>query len=62
MYAQGLQMGEALRNTVLDPANPKACDHMNAAREAFGAAYAETMLSAKGTSLEQPLAQTGRLA
>lgn len=24
MYAQGLQMGQALRNIVLDPANPKA--------------------------------------
>ena len=31
MYAQGLQMGQALRNIVLDPANPKAYDNLQAA-------------------------------
>ncbi|MHB8166787.1 MAG: methyl-accepting chemotaxis protein [Sulfuricella sp.] len=34
-YAQGLQMGQALRNIVLDPANPKAYANMNAARSQF---------------------------
>lgn len=34
-YAQGLQMGQALRNIALDPANPKAYANMNAARAQF---------------------------
>ena len=32
MYAQGLQMGQALRNIVLDPANPKAYENHEKAR------------------------------
>ncbi len=38
MYAQGLQMGQALRNIVLDPANPKAFDNLEKARKDFAAA------------------------
>lgn len=34
-YAQGLQMGQALRNILLDPANKKAYDNFNAANESF---------------------------
>lgn len=34
-YAQGLQMGQALRNILLDPSNKKAYDNFNAANEAF---------------------------
>ena len=35
MYAQGLQMGQALRNAMLDPANPKAYENYTKAAEAF---------------------------
>ena len=38
MYSQGLQMGQALRNIVLDPANPKAYDNLEKARKDFTAA------------------------
>jgi len=34
-YAQGLQMGQALRNILLDPANPKAYDNFDQARKGF---------------------------
>ncbi len=35
MYAQGLQMGQALRNIVLDPDNPKAYANLDKARQDF---------------------------
>lgn len=35
-YSHGLQMGQALRNILLDPANRKAYDNFAAADEAFG--------------------------
>ncbi|HQC81559.1 MAG TPA: methyl-accepting chemotaxis protein [Accumulibacter sp.] len=35
MYAQGLQAGQAVRNIILDPANPKAHQNLNAASKAF---------------------------
>jgi PAS domain S-box-containing protein len=35
MYAQGLQMGQALRNVMLDPDNPKAYDNYRNAANAF---------------------------
>ena len=38
MYAQGLQMGQALRNITLDPDNPKAYQNLEKAREDFAAA------------------------
>ena len=37
MYAQGLQMGQALRNIILDPSNPKAYDNLEQARKDFSA-------------------------
>lgn len=42
MYAQGLQMGQAMRNIVLDPANPRAFDNLEAARKAYEKADKET--------------------
>ena len=48
MYAQGLQMGQALRNIVLDPANRKAYDNFEAADAAFNAAHARTVEKARG--------------
>ena len=35
MYGQGLQMGQALRNVMLDPANPKAYDNYKNAMAGF---------------------------
>ncbi len=35
MYANGLQMGQALRNALLDPENPKAYDNFKAAARKF---------------------------
>ena len=43
MYAQGLQMGQALRNIVLDPANPKAHQNLEKARKDFTAAREEAV-------------------
>jgi methyl-accepting chemotaxis protein len=36
LYAQGLQMGQALRNIILDPANKQGYDNLAGARDAFG--------------------------
>jgi methyl-accepting chemotaxis protein len=52
MYAQGLQMGQALRNMILDPANPKARENLTAALAAYDKAYADTAATAKGTPFE----------
>lgn len=41
MYAQGLQMGQALRNIILDPHNPKAYKNREAALEQFQRAVLE---------------------
>ncbi len=51
MYAQGLQMGQALRNIVLDPANPKAYENLEKARKDFSQAQqqASTAASHAGT-------------
>lgn len=35
MYAQGLQTGQAIRNVILDPANPKAFKNLEAAQNDF---------------------------
>jgi methyl-accepting chemotaxis protein len=39
MYAQGLQMGQALRNIQLDPENPKAYENFGKARQSFSSAF-----------------------
>jgi len=52
MYAQGLQMGQALRNMILDPANPKARENLTAALAAYDKAYATTAATAQGTPFE----------
>ena len=57
MYAQGLQMGQALRNIVLDPGNPKALENLKAAQAAYDAAFSQTGASAKGTEFESGLSQ-----
>ena len=61
MYAQGLQMGQALRNILLDPANPKAYQNFDGARNAFDEVYAATQQSARGTPAEAGLASLASL-
>jgi methyl-accepting chemotaxis protein len=56
MYAQGLQMGQALRNIVLDPSNQQAYKNLEAARDAFDAAHQATLAAARGTPAEAGLA------
>ncbi len=56
MYAQGLQMGQALRNIVLDPNNPQAYKNLDGAREAFDTAHKGTLEVARGTASEAALA------
>jgi methyl-accepting chemotaxis protein len=46
MYAQGLQMGQALRNIVLDPANKKAYENLDGAQEAYAKAAAAAQQAA----------------
>ncbi|HWI14151.1 MAG TPA: chemotaxis protein, partial [Burkholderiales bacterium] len=41
MYAQGLQMGQALRNIILDPKNDKAYQNLQSAAKAYGEASAQ---------------------
>jgi len=56
MYAQGLQMGQALRNILLDPKNPKAYDNLKAAQGAYDQAFTKTQQSAQSSAFEAPLA------
>jgi methyl-accepting chemotaxis protein len=48
MHAQGLQMGQALRNIVLDPANRKGHENFQAAGKTYDQAYAQTLAAAAG--------------
>jgi len=60
MYAQGLQMGQALRNIILDPANGKAFDNLERAGKDFQSQYNQASEAASGDeSLTQDL---GRIA
>jgi methyl-accepting chemotaxis protein len=52
MYAQGLQMGQALRNILLDPGNPTAYRNLDAAREAYEVASEGARRAASGLSVE----------
>lgn len=57
MYAQGLQMGQALRNIVLDPKNPKAQENLKTAQADFEKAYQATKAAAKSPDLHSGLAR-----
>ncbi|MDI1238862.1 MAG: methyl-accepting chemotaxis protein [Polaromonas sp.] len=48
LYAQGLQMGQALRNIVLDPANKKAQENLDAASDEFKTSYQAALSLSKG--------------
>ena len=56
MYAQGLQMGQALRNVILDPANPKALENFRTAQAAYDQAFAQAQAAAKGHESGKALA------
>ena len=55
MYAQGLQMGQALRNVVLDPNNPKALENLKIAQVNYEKIFAQTQEKAKGSEFENAL-------
>ena len=51
MYAQGLQMGQALRNVVLDPSNKKAYENFETAQKKYAEAHAKAEQAAASTEL-----------
>ena len=55
MYAQGLQMGQALRNVVLDPKNPKALENLKAAQSDYEKAFASAQSAAGDESVKASL-------
>ena len=61
MYAQGLQMGQAMRNIVLDPGNPTAYKNLDGAREAYDKAFDESQRLAKGLTVEPAILALGEL-
>jgi len=61
MYAQGLQMGQALRNILLDPKNPTAYKNLKGAQEAYDQAFVQGTESAKGTAFEADMALLPKL-
>ena len=61
LYAEGLQMGQALRNIVLDPADTKAQDNLKKAAENFEQRYQEMRPLAQGTPIEPMLVEVGSL-
>jgi methyl-accepting chemotaxis protein len=63
MYAQGLQSGQALRNIMLDPGNPKAYDNLNLAVSDFEAALKKANEFSKGRAdLVPMLEKIGKLS
>ena len=52
MYAQGLQMGQAMRNILLDPKNPTAYKNLEAARSAYDKAYERASQASGGLAVE----------
>ncbi len=63
MYAQGLQSGQAVRNIILDPANPKAYDNLAKARKDFSTALEQAVaLSSDNADLAAALKDITRLA
>lgn len=47
MYSQGLQMGQALRNVVIDPGDQKARDNLQAADKAFAEAHGKALTASR---------------
>ncbi|HET8869364.1 MAG TPA: methyl-accepting chemotaxis protein [Aquabacterium sp.] len=55
MYAQGLQMGQALRNLVINPADQKALSNFQAADTAFAETLEATEKIAQDSRFAQPI-------
>jgi len=60
MYAQGLQMGQALRNIVLDPSNKKAFENLDNAAKSYDKAF-DLALSAGSAEQKRALQATSDL-
>ncbi|HJV75074.1 MAG TPA: chemotaxis protein, partial [Noviherbaspirillum sp.] len=62
LYAQGLQMGQALRNIVLDPKNKNAYKNLDAASAEFKSAHeAALALATQDAALTKALQEIGTL-
>ena len=61
MYAQGLQMGQALRNVVLDSSNPKAMENFQAAQSAYDAASLAVLRDSAGSALHAQISGLAEL-
>ena len=62
MYTQGLQMGQALRNIVMDPDNAKAYDNLESASKSWDTAEDSAMASAPNASVVEKLNQIKTLS
>jgi methyl-accepting chemotaxis protein len=61
-YADGLQMGQALRNIVLDPGNKRAYENLSVAASGFERARTDAMgLAGDDTAVSNVLAEVGEL-
>ncbi len=61
LYAQGLQMGQAVRNVVLDPSNPRAYDNLKAAGEAWERAAQAAQAAADQPTQQEQLRELARM-
>lgn len=61
MYAQSLQGGQALRNILLDPSNPRAYENLKAAQNRYENSFLELQKVTSGTALSATLGEIERL-
>lgn len=61
MYAQSLQGGQALRNILLDPSNPRAYENLKAAQNRYENSFLELQKATSGTALSATLGEIERL-
>ncbi|MDE2094606.1 MAG: hypothetical protein KGI87_12205, partial [Burkholderiales bacterium] len=61
MYAQGLQMGQALRNIVLDPSNPRAVENLQASTRDYEAAATAATKSSPNPETAAVLSEVARI-
>ncbi|NGR08252.1 chemotaxis protein [bacterium SGD-2] len=61
MYAQSLQGGQALRNILLDPSNPRAYENLKAAQNRYENSFLELQRATSGTALSATLGEIERL-
>ena len=62
MYAQGLQMGQAVRNIILDPENRKAYDNLELAKKDFQEHFEEVKtLASENAVVQQEMSKVAEL-